>query len=176
MNRLARNLLIVAVALAAAGAGYLVSHLQQVLPANPAGARELLALTLPDANGASQSMGQWRGKLLVVNFWATWCPPCREEMPGFSRLQSKFSVKNVQFVGIGIDSADKIRQFSHDLPVAYPLLVGGTELMGLTNLLGDHEGGLPYTIILDRNGKLLQTRLGLWPESYLKKTLFALTK
>ncbi|HUW36093.1 MAG TPA: TlpA disulfide reductase family protein [Rhodocyclaceae bacterium] len=176
MNRLARNLLIAAVALAAAGAGYLVSHLQQVFPSDPAGARELLALTLPDAAGASQSMQQWRGKVLVVNFWATWCPPCREEMPGFSRLQSKFSAKNVQFVGIGIDSADKIRQFSHDLPVSYPLLVGGTALMGLTEQLGDHEGGLPFTVILGRDGKLLQTRLGLWQESELEKVLVALAK
>jgi len=176
MNRLARNILIAAVALAAAGAGYLVSHLQQVLPSNPASARELLSLTLPDASGAAQSMQQWQGKVLVVNFWATWCPPCREEMPGFSRLQSKFSGNGVQFVGIGIDSADKIRQFSHDLPVSYPLLVGGTALMGLTDQLGDSEGGLPFTVILDRDGKLLQTRLGAWQESDLERVLVGLAK
>ncbi len=176
MNRLARNILIAAVALAAAGAGYLVSHLQQVLPGDPAGARELLALTLPDAQGTNQSMQQWQGKLLVVNFWASWCPPCREEMPGFSRLQRRFSAKNVQFVGIGIDSAYKIRQFSHDFPVSYPLLVGGTALMGLIAQLGDHEGGLPFTVILGRNGKLLQTQLGLWQESDLEKLLVGLAK
>ena len=176
MNRLARNVLIAAVALAAAGAGYLVSHLQQVLPSNPSGARELLALTLPDSGGAAQSMSQWQGKILVVNFWATWCPPCREEMPGFSRLQKSFAGKGVQFVGIGIDSEDKIRQFSHELPVSYPLLVGGTGLMGLTAQLGDQEGGLPFTVIVGRDGKLLQTQLGLWQEPELEKVLVGLAK
>lgn len=176
MNRIFRNLLIAAVALTAAGAGYLVSHLQQVFPADPVGARELLALTLTDAKGAAQPLQQWRGKVLVVNFWATWCPPCREEMPGFSRLQNAFSAKGIQFVGIGIDSEDKIRQFSQDLPVSYPLLVGGAALMGLTDQLGDHQGGLPFTVILGRDGKPLQTRLGLWPESDLKKVLIGLAK
>ncbi len=167
MNRLARYTLIGAVALAAASAGYLVSHMQQVFPSNPAAARQLLALTLPDADGKPQSLGQWQGKVLVVNFWATWCPPCREEMPGFSRLQ---------FVGIGIDSADKIREFSHQTPVSYPLLVGSPGLMEIVNQLGNDAGGLPYTVILGRDGTLRRTQLGAWKETDLEAVLGGMAK
>ena len=171
MNRLARFTLIAAVALAATAAGYLVSHVQQVFPSNPAAAKQLLALTLPDSSGKAQSLQQWQGKILVVNFWATWCPPCREEMPGFSRLQSKLSGNGIQFIGIGIDSADKIKQFSNLTPVSYPLLVGSSGLMEIMSQLGNDAGGLPYTVILGRDGKLEQTRLGAWQEADLATLL-----
>lgn len=176
MTRLARYTLITAVALAAAAAGYLVSHMQQVFPADPAAAKQLLALNLPDSNGKPQSIEQWQGKILVVNFWATWCPPCREEMPGFSRLQNKFSGNGVQFVGIGIDSEDKIREFSKLTPVSYPLLVGSPGLMGILTQLGNAAGGLPYTVILGREGDLRQTRLGEWKEADLQAVLAKLAK
>ena len=167
MNRLARHTLIAAVVLAAAG--YLVSRGHH--SADPSAARQLLALTLPDSNGSNQSLGQWQGKLLVINFWATWCPPCREEMPGFSRLQNKFSGTGVQFLGIGIDSADKIREFSIQSPVTYPLLVGTPGLMDLVSQFGNNAGGLPYTVILGRDGAVQKTRLGAWRENDLEKTL-----
>lgn len=176
MNRLARYTLITVVALAAAAAGYLVSHMQQVFPSDPAAAKQLLALTLPDPSGSAQSMRQWQGKILVVNFWATWCPPCREEMPGFSRLQSKLAGNGIQFVGIGIDSADKIKEFSKLTPVSYPLLVGSPGLMAIMSQLGNNAGGLPYTVILGRDGHLEQTRLGEWQEADLEAFLGKLVK
>jgi len=176
MNRLARYTLITAVALAAAAAGYLVSHMQQVFPSDPAAAKQLLALTLPDSDGNAQSLQQWQGKILVVNFWATWCPPCREEMPGFSRLQNKLSGNGVQFVGIGIDSADKIKEFSKLTPVSYPLLVASPGLMALMGQLGNDAGGLPFTVIIGRDGRLEQTQLGIWREADLQAILDKLTK
>ncbi len=169
MNRLANIILIAVVALTAAAAGYLVNQGQNSSGATAA--RQLLALTLPDPKGSAQSLQQWQGKLLVVNFWATWCPPCREEMPGFSRLQSKFAGHGVQFVGIGIDSADKIQKFSVQTPVSYPLLVGSPGLMEIIGQLGNNAGGLPYTVILGRDGSLQKTRLGAWQESDLEKVL-----
>lgn len=176
MNRLARTALIIAVALFAATAGYLVSHVRQVFPSDPSATRQLLSLTLPDANDSAQSMQQWQGKILVVNFWATWCPPCREEMPGFSRLHRKLEGKGVQFVGIGIDSAVKIKEFSKLTPVSYPLLVGSPGLMEIVSLLGNNAGGLPYTVILDRDGHLERTRLGAWQEADLEAILDKLAK
>lgn len=176
MNRLARYTLIASVALAAAAAGYLVSHVQQVFPSDPVAAKQLLALTLPDSSGSAQSLRQWQGKILVINFWATWCPPCREEMPGFSRLQSKLAGNGVQFVGIGIDSADKIKEFSRLTPVSYPLLVGSPGLMEIVSHLGNDAGGLPYTVILGRDGTLRQTQLGAWKEADLENVLGGMAK
>ncbi len=169
MNRLARYILIATVTIAAVAAGYLVRHSHNSSSATAA--KQLLALTLPDSNGNTQSLGQWQGKLMVINFWATWCPPCREEMPGFSRLQRKFSGSGVQFLGIGIDSATKIREFSIQTPVSYPLLVGTPGLMEIVSQLGNNAGGLPYTVILGKDGAVQNTRLGAWQESDLEFTL-----
>lgn len=178
MSPLGRNALIAAVAVVAAVAGFVVANfnLQERQPAvSPTNAKfataQLLALTLPDANANGQALSGWKGKVLVVNFWATWCLPCREEMPGFSRLHTKYAAKGVQFVGIAFDSADKVKEFSDHTPVSYPLLIGTSTLMPLTAALGDTAGGLPFTVIIGRDGSLLQTRLGLWKESALDAIL-----
>jgi thiol-disulfide isomerase/thioredoxin len=84
----------------------------------------IMALTLPDLGGRLQALAQWRGKVLVVNYWASWCAPCVEEMPAFSRLQRQYAAQGVQFVGIGLDEVEKMRIFVKATPVAYPLLVG----------------------------------------------------
>jgi thiol-disulfide isomerase/thioredoxin len=85
----------------------------------------LFALNLPGADGQAVSIGKWRGQPVVVNFWATWCPPCIEEMPELSALQQQFEGRGVQILGIGIDSPDSIQRISQTRPVAYPLLVSG---------------------------------------------------
>jgi thiol-disulfide isomerase/thioredoxin len=120
----------------------------------------LFASTLVDTAGKSQALNQWRGKTLVVNFWATWCPPCREEMPAFSRLQTKYAANSVQFVGIAIDSADMVREFSLQYPVTYPLLIGSAEGMELTQQLGNPRLALPYTLIISPTGMASFARLG----------------
>jgi peroxiredoxin len=126
----------------------------------PADATALLALSLPDQAGQSQPMAQWRGKVLVVNFWATWCAPCREEMPEFVRAQKEYGPKGLQVVGIAIDSADKVQQFAKDLDLNYPALVGGYGAMDLSKGLGNDLVALPFTLVLDRRGKVAYTHLG----------------
>lgn len=183
MSPKTRFALIATVALLAPVAGFLAATFQKHQLVAPdisvndtaRSTDQLLALTLPDAGAASQSLRQWRGKLLVVNFWATWCPPCLEEMPGFSRLHTKFAAKGVQFVGIAIDHADKVQEFSFQAPVTYPLLVGSPALMPIMSGLGNISGGLPFTVIIGRDGTFLQTRLGLWKESTLETILTDLT-
>ena len=169
MNPYARNFLLTLIALFALGAGYLISRGQ--LPKNTAAVEELLAVSLEDAGGKTQALRQWQGKLLVVNFWATWCPPCLQEMPGFSRLNRKLSEKGVQFVGIGIDSPQKIRDFAGYAPVSYPLLIGAADTLGIARKLGNSSEGLPYTVVIDQKGGLLATRLGSWNEAELEKFL-----
>jgi thiol-disulfide isomerase/thioredoxin len=123
-------------------------------------AETLLALTLPDLAGQQQSLAQWKGKLLIVNFWATWCAPCREEMPEFVRAQKEFGGKGLQFVGIAADEADKVRQFAGDIGLNYPALIGGYGAMELSRTLGNGLMALPFTIIVGRDGAIIHTQLG----------------
>jgi thiol-disulfide isomerase/thioredoxin len=131
----------------------------------PADATALLALSLPDAAGREQSIGQWRGKVVVVNFWATWCEPCRKEMPEFMRAQTEFGTRGLQFVGIAVDQADKVDQFAKNLGLNYPTLIGGYGAIELSKTLGNRLAALPFTIIVDRQGRVAHTQLGpLKPE------------
>jgi thiol-disulfide isomerase/thioredoxin len=123
-------------------------------------AAALLAVELPDAQGKVQSMAQWKGRVLVVNFWATWCVPCREEMPMFVRAQAEQGAKGLQFVGIAVDQADKVNRFAADIGLNYPTLVGGLGAMELSRDLGNRLMALPFTIILDRDGRIVHTQLG----------------
>jgi thiol-disulfide isomerase/thioredoxin len=129
---------------------------------NPAPERadSLFALALPDAEGATQRLEQWRGKVLVVNFWATWCEPCREEMPEFVRVQRELGPKGLQFVGIAVDQADKVAAFAKELGLNYPALVGGYDAMELSRSLGNRLLALPFTIIIDRQGRIAYIQLG----------------
>jgi len=123
-------------------------------------AAPLMGLTLPDVDGKDQRLDQWKGKVLVVNFWATWCEPCRKEMPEFVKAQARFSGKGLQFVGIAIDQPDKIRQFARELNLNYPSLVGGYGALELSKGLGNRVMALPFTVIVNRNGEIAYTQMG----------------
>lgn len=153
---LLRGAIIAGVALAALAAGVYFSQTGSRDP--PAAA--LLGLSLPDVDGHEQRLDQWQGKVLVVNFWATWCEPCREEMPEFVRAQAGSGGKGLQFVGIAIDQPDKIRQFSKDLKLNYPSLVGGYGALELSKTFGNKLMALPFTLILDRNGRVAHAQMG----------------
>jgi thiol-disulfide isomerase/thioredoxin len=130
-------------------------------PANPEGdATALLGIALPDVEGREQRLDQWRGKVLVVNFWATWCAPCREEMPQFVRTQRIDGPKGVQFVGIAVDQADKVQQFAKEINLNYPALIGGLGAMELSKTLGNDVMALPFTVIVSRDGRIAHTQLG----------------
>lgn len=139
----------------------------------PAGAPPALdgnavyALSMPDLDGTSQAFDQWRGKVLVVNFWATWCAPCREEMPALVAAQSRYGAKGLQIVGIGIDDAVKMRQFADSLHLNYPALDGGFGALELSKTLGNSAMALPFTLVVDRNGAIVRRQLGPMNEQYL---------
>lgn len=132
---------------------------------------ELFASRFDDHAGRPQPFSQWKGKFLVVNFWAAWCAPCREEIPYFSRIHEKYAAKGVQFVGISTDSPEQVRAFARTHPTAYPLLVGGPDAIELSVLLGNSRKGLPYTIVLSKKGEPLLTRTGPLPELELENML-----
>ena len=131
----------------------------------------LLAVVLPDADGNEQALAQWRGKLLVVNFWATWCAPCREEMPHFVAAQRNDTTKGLQFVGIAVDQADKVRQFAKEIGLNYPTLIGGYGAIELSRTLGNTDSALPFTVVIDREGSVVHRQLGPLPPSRLDPLL-----
>ncbi|OYY58408.1 MAG: alkyl hydroperoxide reductase [Polynucleobacter sp. 35-46-207] len=122
-------------------------------------------------DGKLVDTNSWRGKVLVVNFWASWCPPCVEEMPTLDQLQAEFLSQNVLFVGIGIDSPSNIRQFLEMTPVSYPIVIGGLEGSALSKQMGNAQGALPYTIIIDAKGKATSSKLGKISEEELRKAI-----
>ena len=120
----------------------------------------LYAQALPDAGGTSQALAQWKGKALLVNFWAPWCGPCVEEMPELSALQKEGAGKNVQIIGIGIDSPGNIAQFANKFKIAYPVYVAGMSGTDLSRQFGNTAGGLPYTVLIGADGQVKKTYLG----------------
>jgi thiol-disulfide isomerase/thioredoxin len=135
----------------------------------------LFATRLADSNGKLHDLAQWRGKTLVVNFWATWCPPCREEMPYFSRLSSKYAANGVQFVGIALDTAENVSSYAKTSTIAYPLLVADAGGAELTRQLGNSNLALPYTVVVGADGESRLTRLGRVSEQELDRLLQTLT-
>lgn len=163
---LPRVLLLAAIVLAGAAAGTLVGqHLARSnVPAVNGDA--VLGVTLPDLSGAQQSLRQWQGKVLVVNFWATWCAPCREEMPQLVAAQAKYGTKGLQIVGIGIDNVAKMREFTQSIHLNYPALEGGYGALELSKTLGNNAMALPFTVVVDRKGAVVLQQLGiLTPEN-----------
>ena len=142
---------------------------------SPASAEQAVAHffagSLADVDGQPRPFSAWRGKTLVVNFWATWCPPCREELPSFSRLQNLYTKQGVQFVGIALDVADSVRAFAGQHPVSYPLLIGGSTGVELARQFGNASLSLPYTVIITPAGALRVLRLGPLSEGELDRIL-----
>jgi len=157
MNAFLRKIVLpVAVGAVALGFGIEVA----IRDREPSDAIALFAVSLPDTQGMPQRLDQWRGKVLVVNFWATWCDPCREEMPQFVQAQREFGPKGLQFVGIAVDQRDKVIQFAKEVGLNYPALIGGYDALELSKPLGNRLAALPFTIILDRDGHIAHTQLG----------------
>lgn len=159
MNR--RNVFFIAIALCFALLGILFGLRQSVQQnaGKPASA-QLLRTILPDANGAPQALSQWAGKTLLVNFWAPWCAPCVQEMPELSALQTEIGTSNIQFIGIGIDSKENISRFASRFNVAYPLYVAGMPGVELSAQFGNRMGGLPFTVLIGPDGRVIKTYLG----------------
>ena len=122
---------------------------------------ELLGAGFPDLEGRPRQLAEWQGKLLVCNFWATWCVPCREEMPLLADFRQRYVAKGAEVVGIGIDQAAKMRQFAKEFSIAYPLLVADANALDLMRKLGNSAGALPYTVVLGPQGEVAHRRLGL---------------
>ena len=165
----ARTIVLFAAVAAASAAGGAAYYLWSKSPDSPgAVAERVYAVRLADVRGAPQPLEQWRGRVLVVNFWATWCAPCREEIPVFVRLQARHGARGLQFVGIAIDQPDKVAEFALESQINYPLLMGGLETMELLRQTGNRAGVLPYTLVIDRGGQVVSREPGGLKEARLE--------
>lgn len=157
-----RNLIlsvVIAILFTAIGA-YFGNQRVQAETAQAAAVRDLYASIMPDLHNQMQPLAQWKGKVLLVNFWATWCTPCVQEMPELSALQTDHKASNLQIIGIGIDSAANIREFSTKYKISYPLYIADTTGSNLLRNLGDEAGGLPFSVLIGPNGQIKKTYLG----------------
>lgn len=171
MNR-RRWLALGALAAAFGGFGAWVATRHYTVDAADAAAVDLLfELTLPDTHEQPQRLSALRGQPVVVNFWATWCPPCIEEMPELSALQAELGPRGLRIVGIGIDNAANIRQFSQRTPMRYPLLVADTGGVELVRRFGNQAAALPFTVVIDRQGRIALRKLGRFDGAALRSAI-----
>lgn len=140
------------------------------------GAKAILEASLPDLQGDDQAISQWLGKVMVVNFWATWCTPCREEIPEFIEAQNKYGDQGLIFVGIAIDQPDKVKMFSQEFGINYPVLIGSFNTWSLLEAAGNRMSALPYTVVLNRSGEIVDTYLGRVNLKKLEKLVEPLLK
>jgi len=122
--------------------------------------QSLFKANFQNVNGVNESLSQYKGKIIVLNFWATWCPPCREEMPELSELNSEYKNKNVVVIGVAIDDLSLVKNFSKLTPVSYPVYVAENDGMILAENLGNNKGVLPYTVIINQSGGVANTYFG----------------
>lgn len=139
--------------------------------AAPSVTGSLFSQTFTDAKGVEQKFDQWKGKFLIVNFWATWCAPCVEEMPELVTLQEEIATRNMQIVGIGIDSAANVKEFSAKHRITYPLYIGGMGGTDLARQLGNQAGALPFTVLIGTDGEVKKTYLGRLKMDVLRRDL-----
>ncbi|MGH8119698.1 MAG: TlpA family protein disulfide reductase [Gammaproteobacteria bacterium] len=188
MKRALRACLYVVIGASAAIIGYLLSdHFGPVTGAGPAdqgNAGSMAAMigtprpefSLPDLDGRRHGPGEWSGKILALNFWATWCPPCLHEIPAFIRLQEKYAGRDVQFVGIAMQTADEVRDFVAATGINYPILTGEIEVIRVAEDYGNRYGTLPYTVIIDRNQQVSFIKRGPLSETEAEQVILSLIK
>ena len=118
------------------------------------------AANFKDLTGTPQALSVYKGKVAMVYFWATWCEPCQKEGPAFQALYEKLKDKNFVVVGIAVDNADKVREFVKAKGMMFPIVYGGTDAIKLSKDLGNSLGGIPYLVIIDKDGRIVERITG----------------
>ena len=140
----------------------------------PAGSDFVWASQFKDVNDAPQALAQYKGKVAVVYFWATWCIPCRLETPKLVQLFDAHKNQDLVVIGIALDNADKVRSFVQKYAVTYPVVYGGREAVQLTKDLGNDVGAIPFTVVIDKSGRIIETIKGDTPDGKLEQVVAAL--
>jgi len=164
-----KNALIFIVATAIAGASgyalqrYLASDTHSVSvtdTASPIIGKTRPEFAMMDIEGNIRNIKDWDGQIVLLNFWATWCPPCLEEIPGFIEIQQELDNRGFQIIGVAVDNEEDVREFADEMAMNYPILAGEMEAIELSQRYGNTIGGLPFSAIIDKNGKVTHTIMG----------------
>ncbi len=135
----------------------------------------LYSSSFPDLQGREQSLGQWPQDWLLINFWATWCAPCREEMPGLAKIQKKYAPQRLKILGIAADSSLNAANFAQNEKIDYMLLADESRAIAFSKRLGNDAGVLPYSVLVRPGGEVVWAHAGAISESeasaLLDKTL-----
>jgi len=162
--------LLLITALVAVAAGSLLSTWSSRNAAEPSGP-SIEKLALPDIDGSRRSLSEWRGKIVLLNFWATWCAPCREEIPLLKEMQTEHAEQGLQIVGVAIDDPSEVTAFHRRFRINYPILLGNLDTLSLAAQTGNAAQALPYTLILSREGRVLSTKIGAYTRPEIEAVL-----
>jgi thiol-disulfide isomerase/thioredoxin len=157
----------VAVAAAAAGAGFAWWR-HRVADIDAAASDRLWTLSFDSPQGTPLAMAAFRGRPLLVNFWATWCAPCVEEIPLLDAFYRQNSANGWQTVGLAIDQPSSVHKFLQRSPISYPVGLAGLEGTELSRSLGNQAGGLPFSVLFAADGSVRQRKIGKLSEADLK--------
>jgi thiol-disulfide isomerase/thioredoxin len=171
VNRQLQAGVFLVVAAVAGIAGNYFNSASTSLPAVDLAARKLLLASFTDLDGKVRTLSPTRGKVLIVNFWATWCLPCREEIPELKKVHKKYSINGIEVTGIALDNVSKVRDFAADMSIDYGLLIANAEALVIGKDLGNQAGVLPFTVVLDRAGRVAYTHAGALTEATLDAVL-----
>ncbi len=121
---------------------------------------QLLEIQLPDVTDKPRSISEWQGKIQIINFWATWCPPCLKEIPEFIKLQAEYKEQNIQFIGIAIDDKAAVKTYLQSININYPMLIAGDSGIKLSQQLGNLVNAVPFTLIVNQQGQIIHRHPG----------------
>lgn len=158
-----QTLLIIITAIMAGIVGLIVHYFISEPPLLPPKTITLttpMATQLPDLSGQQQKLAQWRGKILIVNFWATWCPSCLTEIPEFMTLQRQYADKNVQVIGIAIEDKQAVLDYTAKVKINYPILIAGDTGVEISKAWGNVINSVPFTVVIDPQGDIIYRQLG----------------
>ena len=141
---------------------------QPFVDAAPRVLAERLDFSLPDLNGNVRKLSDWDGKARLVNFWATWCAPCRREIPLLKSTQETHAGNNLQVIGIAVDFLEPVQVYAEETNFNYPILVGQEDAMAAAEASGIEFIGMPFTMVVAPGGELLKTHIGEIVESHIE--------
>jgi thiol-disulfide isomerase/thioredoxin len=127
--------------------------------------------TLPDPDGRVRRLSEWRGRHVLLNFWATWCPPCRHELPLLAASQKRYGTERLQVLGISLDDAKVLKTYLATSPTGFQTLVGDNEALPLMASYGHPRGSIPFSVLLGPDGKVLARKAGAFSQTELDALL-----